>query len=89
MERRVRNVLVAEKPIEEDAVNKLASDAYYLLDKGNGYTMFDGAKVLQTGEKYESEAFCEYVANVLGGHIGQGYENPYGEGRIVSVNPES
>lgn len=51
--------------------------------------MFDGAKVLLTGEKYESEAFFEYIANVLGGHIDQGYENPYGEGRIVSVNPES
>ena len=89
MERRVRNVLVAEKPIEEDAVYKLASNAYILLDKGNGYTMFDGAKVLQTGEKIECEVFFEYVANVLGGHIGQGYENPYGEGRIVSVNPES
>jgi hypothetical protein len=26
---------------------------------------------------------------VLGGHIGKGYEDMYGEGRIVSVNPES
>jgi hypothetical protein len=51
--------------------------------------MFDGAKVLQTGEKYDCEVFYDYITQNLGGHIGKGYENVYGEGRIVSVNPES
>ena len=31
----------------------------------------------------------DYITQNLGGHIGKGYENVYGEGRIVSVNPES
>jgi hypothetical protein len=51
--------------------------------------MFDGAKVLQNGEKIDLEALYYYIMEVLGGHIGKGYENTYGEGRIVSVNPES
>ena len=88
-ERRVRNVLVAGRPIEADAVYKLGSVDYYLLDHGDGYTMFDGAKVLQTGEEFDCEVFYHYITQNLGGHIGKGYENVYGEGRIVSVNPES
>ena len=88
-ERRVRNVLVAGKPIDPDATYKLASVEYYLLNNGDGYTMFDGDKVLQTGEKFDCEVFYDYILNNLGGHIGKGYEEMYGEGRIVSVNPES
>ena len=88
-ERRVRSVLVAGKPIDPDATYKLASIEYYLLSNGDGYTMFDGAKVLQTGEKFDCEVFYDYIARNLGGHIGKGYEEMYGEGRIVSVNPES
>lgn len=30
-----------------------------------------------------------YISEVLGGHVGKGYEDMYGEGRIVSVNPEN
>ena len=88
-ERRVRNVLVAGRPIEEDATYTLASVEYYLLNNGDGYTMFDGAKILQNGEKIDLEALYTYIMEVLGGHIGKGYEDIYGEGRIVSVNPES
>ncbi|MBO7669940.1 MAG: bifunctional metallophosphatase/5'-nucleotidase [Oscillospiraceae bacterium] len=88
-ERRVRSVLVAGKPIDPDATYKLASVEYYLLNNGDGYTMFDGAKVLQTGEKFDCEVFYNYITQNLGGHIGKGYEEMYGEGRIVSVNPES
>jgi len=88
-ERRVRNVLVAGRPIEADATYTLASVDYYLLKNGDGYTMFDGAKILQNGEILDIEALYYYISEVLEGHIGKGYEDIYGEGRIVSVNPES
>ena len=88
-ERRVRSVLVAGEPIEADKVYTLATVEYYLLEDGDGYTMFDGAKVLQNGEKIDLEALYYYIMEVLGGHIGKGYEDMYGEGRIVSVNSES
>jgi hypothetical protein len=51
--------------------------------------MFDGAELLQTGEKYDCEVFYDYITRNLDGHVGKGYEEMYGEGRIVSVNPES
>ena len=88
-ERRVRNVLVAGRPIEADAAYTIASVDYYLLSNGDGYTMFDGAKVLQNGEITDIEALYYYISEALGGHIGKGYEDMYGEGRIVSVNPEN
>ena len=88
-ERRVRNVLVAGRPIEADAAYTLASVDYYLLGNGDGYTMFDGAKILQDGEESDIEALCYYISGALGGNIGKGYEDMYGEGRIVSVNPEN
>ena len=89
MERRVRNVLVGGKPIEADATYKLASVDYYLLNNGDGYTMFDGDKVLEIGERFDCEVVYDYISENLGGRIGKGYEDIYGEGRIVSVNPES
>ena len=88
-ERRVRNVLVVGEPIDPDAVYKLASVDYYLLSNGDGYTMFDGAELLQTGEEFDCEVFYHYITRNLDGHVGKGYEEMYGEGRIVSVNPES
>ena len=56
---------------------------------GDGYTMFDNAKILQNGEILDIEALYYYISEILEGHIGKGYEDVYGEGRIVSVNPES
>jgi len=29
----------------------------------------------------------DYITGTLGGSIGAGYEEPYGQNRIVSVNP--
>lgn len=89
MERRVRNVLVAGEPIDPEASYKLVSVDYQLLNNGDGYTMYDGAKVLQESVKLDNQVLIDYITGTLGGSVGAGYENPYGEGRIVSVGPEA
>ena len=89
MERRVRNVLVAGEPIDPEAVYKLASHDYQLLNNGDGYTMYDGAKVLQESVKLDNQVLIDYITGTLGGSVGAGYEEPYGQGRIVSVGPEA
>ena len=89
MERRVRNVLVAGEPIDPEATYKLVSTDYQILDNGDGYTMYDGAKVLQESVKLDNQVLIDYITGTLGGSVGAGYENPYGEGRIVSVGPEA
>ena len=84
-ERRVRNVLVGGEPLDPEKTYKLASHDYQLLNNGDGYTMFAGAKVLQESVKLDNQVLIDYIRDTLGGVVGEGYDNPYGQGRIVSV----
>ena len=88
MPRRVRGVTVGGQPLDPEKTYTLSSYAFTVLDQGDGYTMFDGAKVLQAGEEYDCQVIYCYLTETLGGRVGAGYENPYGEGRIVFVSPE-
>ena len=83
--RRVRNVLVGGEPIDSAKIYTLASHDYMLLNNGDGYTMFNGAKVLQESVKLDNQVLIDYITETLGGVIGEGYDNLYGQGRIVSV----
>ena len=88
MERRVRNVLVGGEPLDPAKIYKIASHDYQLLNNGDGYTMFKGCTVLQESVKLDNQVLIDYITGTLGGVVGEGYENPYGQGRIVSVNAE-
>lgn len=88
MERRVRNVLVGGEPLDPAKIYKIASHDYQLLNNGDGYTMFKGCTVLQEAVKLDNQVLIDYITGTLGGVVGEGYENPYGQGRIVSVNAE-
>ena len=48
-ERRVRNVKVNGAPIDPDALYKVAGCSYWMLEKGDGQTAFDGAKRIDAG----------------------------------------
>lgn len=89
VERRVRNVLVAGEPIDPAKLYKVVSHDYQLLNNGDGYTMFEGATVLQESVKLDNQVLIDYITGTLGGVVGEGYENPYGQGRIVSVGAEN
>lgn len=84
-ERRVRNVLVGGEALDPAKTYTLASIDYQLLNKGDGYTMFDGCKVVQESVKLDNQVLIDYIQTTLGGVVGEGYDNPYGQGRIVSV----
>ena len=87
-ERRVRNVLVGGEPLDPEKTYKLASHDYQLLNNGDGYTMYAGANVLQESVKLDNQVLIDYITGTLGGVVGEGYDNPYGQGRIVSVGQE-
>ena len=87
-ERRVRNVLVAGEPLDPAKTYKLVSTDYQLLNNGDGYTMYEGAKVLQQSVKLDNQVLIDYIQGTLNGVVGEGYDNPYGQGRIVSVGGE-
>ena len=84
-ERRVQNVLVGGEPIDPKATYTLASHNYMLLDQGDGYTMFEGAPLLQDSVKLDNQVLIDYITESLGGVIGEEYEDPFGQGRITIV----
>ena len=86
MERRVRNVVVKGEPIDPAAYYKLACNDYQLLHDGDGYTMYRGAEVIQNSVKLDNQVLIDYITGTLNGVVGEGYENPYGQGRFVTVN---
>ena len=56
-----------------------------LLDAGDGYSMFAGAKVLQNRVKLDNQVLIDYITESLGGVVGEEYEELTGRGRIVIV----
>ena len=86
MERRVRNVLIGGKPIDPNEHYRLAGTDNLLLKIGDGYTMFQGAEVLQKEVKLDNQMLIDYITGPLNGVIGEQYADPYGQGRIVVAN---
>ena len=84
-ERRVKNVLVNGVPIDPQKTYALSGNDYWLLGNGDGFTMFDGASVLQNCVKLDNQTLIDFITESLGGVIGEEYEDPYGQGRIVIV----
>ena len=87
-ERRVKNVLVGGEPIDPEKTHTLAGHDYMLLQIADGYTMFRDAPVLQNKVKIDNQVMIDYIRDTLGGVIGEEYADPYGQGRIVILQPE-
>lgn len=81
--RRVQNVMVGDQPLDPEKTYTLAGQDYMLLKHGDGFTMFDGAKVLAENTEIDYQALIDYIVETLGGTVGEGYEDLYGQGRIT------
>ena len=84
-EYRVKNVMVGGEPLDLEKTYTLASHNYMLKNGGDGYSMFEGANILQDEVKLDNQVLIDYITGTLGGVIGEEYAEPYGEGRIVAV----
>ena len=85
-ERRVQNVMVNGEPIDLEKTYTVASHNYMLKSGGDGTNMFMGCNVLLDEIMLDNQVLITYVRDFLDGTIGEAYENPYGEGRIVIFN---
>ena len=84
-EYRVKNVMVGGEPMDVNKIYTLGSHNY-LLQSG-AYTMFNDAKILRDEIMPDNEALITYIKDNLGGVLkADGYENPYGAGRITVVD---
>jgi 5''-nucleotidase/2'',3''-cyclic phosphodiesterase and related esterases len=84
-ERRVKNVKIDGADIDPDKTYTLASHNFMLLEGGDGFNMFKGAKLLQDRVKLDNQVLIDYITETLSGNIGPEYENLTGDGRIVIV----
>ena len=82
-ERRVKDVMINGKPIDLNGKYTIGGSTYVLKDGGNGLVMFKQSKLLKDGIMTDVDAIMEYVQNHLNAKIKEGYENPYGDGRIT------
>ena len=82
-ERRVKDVMINGKPIDLNGKYTIGGSTYVLKDGGNGLVMFKQSKLLKDGIMTDVDAIMEYVQNHLNAKIKEGYENPYGAGRIT------
>ncbi len=87
-EYRVKNVLIGGEPLDLNKTYTLASHNYMLKSAGDGFAMFQGAKILIDETLIDNQVLVTYITEVLGGVVGEEYAEPYGQGRIVGV-PEA
>lgn len=87
-EYRIKNVLVGGEPLDLNKTYTLASHNYMLKNSGDGFNMFEGAKLLIDETLIDNQVLITYITTTLGGVVGEEYANPYGQGRIVAV-PEA
>ncbi len=84
-EYRVKNVMVGDEPLDLNRTYSVAGLSYNMVDRGDGQTAFDGANIIWESDDVDCEVVIAYIRDVLGGVVGAGYEDPYGQGRIVAV----
>ena len=86
-DRRVSNVKVLNptsgnyEDLQLDKVYTLASHNYLLLDRGNGASMFDNAKIIVNNGMLDVELLEIFITENLSGSIGEDYKAS--QGRIV------
>lgn len=85
-EYRVCNVVIGDEALDPEAVYTVASHNYILKNSGGGMSMFKDCKLLQEDVMLDNQVLITYITEGLGGVVGAEYAEPYGQGRIVSVN---
>ncbi len=81
--RRVKNVMIGDEPVDPEKTYTLTSNNYILFEHGDGFTMFDDAKVLEDSTRLDNQVLIDYITETLGGTVGEEYADPCGDGRIV------
>ena len=56
-----------------------------MVNDGDGQTAFNGAKIQWESDQLDYVCLADYIRDELGGVISEGYDNPYGQERIVAV----
>ena len=74
------------EPIKLKKTYKVAGINYTLRQNGDGFTMFDGNKVIKDNVMLDTQSLSIYLTDVLDGVVGEDYKDPAGQGRITIIN---
>ena len=85
-ERRVRDVMIGDEPLDPERTYTLASHNYKLKSSGDGYSMFADNTLLLDSVMIDNQVLINYIVDNLGGVVGEDYADPYGQGRITIIN---
>ena len=78
----MKDVMVDGEPLDLTEDYTVGGTNYIMRNGGNGITMFDGTPILRDANTSDLDAIAEFIEE-QGGIVGEGYENPTGEGRIT------
>ena len=82
-DRRVKKVRVGDEELDPGKTYSLAGGSYILIDRGDGFTFFENAPVLNDLDLIDHQALIDYLSGTPGGTVGEAYADPFGQGRIT------
>ena len=88
-ERRVKDIMINDQPIDPNKTYSVASHDYLLKFGGGGNTLFTDNRLLKDEVMLDNQVLITYIQRHLGGIISaEEYGEPNGQGRIVITETE-
>ena len=89
--RKVKNVRIKGRPIDPENMYTVVGSCYMLLDAGDGFSMFEGAEIIQRENLLsDTEMLVSYLRVDLHGRVPRKkYQSMFGERRIVFSGEEA
>lgn len=82
-DRRVKDVMVGDEPLDPEKEYSVVSINYILKNYGNGYNMFSDSEMLMDEFILDADALTDYINS---GYDAADYADPLGQGRITVVD---
>lgn len=82
-EYRVTDITVNGEALDLEKIYTLASHNYMLKSAGDGMTMFADCNIIQDNIAVDVDVLSNYLVEALDGVVGDAYEDPDGQGRII------
>ena len=87
-ERRVKDVMVGDEPIDPDATYTLASHNYMLKQGGDGFNMFMNDKLIVDESMPDNQVLITYIVDHLDGVVPADYAEPQGRITVLTAVSE-
>ena len=87
-ERRVKDVMVGDEPIDPDATYTLASHDYMLKEGGDGINMFMNDKLIVDESMPDNQVLITYIVDHLDGVVPADYAEPQGRITVLTAVSE-